>query len=100
WDAFLRRPHQGVTAHHAWQPDGWMRSLIRAHPGIHVAEVEMFALPAEGARGRPGLHDKLVRLLEALPVVVRRDVVRDRLPSGAAHPAGDQAATRDQVDHG
>jgi hypothetical protein len=65
-----------------------------------MAEVEMFALPAEGARRRPGLHDKLVRLLEALPVVVRWDVVCDALTSGATYPAGDQAATRDQVDHG
>src|SRR5262249_2230763 len=96
WDALLRGPHQRVTADHAWQPDGRVGFLIWARPGIHVAEVEMFALPAKGARGRPGLHDELVRLLEAFPVVVRRDVVRDALAPGATHPARDQTATRDQ----
>src|SRR5262249_51988307 len=100
WDAFVRGPHQGVTAHHAWQPDGRVRFLIQAHPRIHKAEVEMFALPAEGTWCRPGIHAKLVRFLQAFPVVLWWDVGRDALPSGATPPAGDQAATRDQVDHG
>ena len=79
---------------------GGMRVLVGLNPRVDVAIVEVLALPAERAGGGPCLDDEVVRLLEALPVVRRRRVVGDALASGAAHPAGDQPAARDHVDHG
>ena len=98
--AVLGRPGHRVAAHHAGNPDRRVRGLVGARPGIHVAVVVVLALPAERAGLRPGLDDEVVRLLEALPVVGRHGVVRHALAPGAAHPAGDEAATRDHVDLG
>ena len=79
---------------------GGMRLLVGARPGVDVAVVVVLALPAEGAGLGPGLDDEVVGFLEALPVVGRRRVVGDALASGAADPAGDEAAAGDHVDDG
>ena len=76
-----------------------MGTLVGAHPGIDVAEVVVLALPAEGAGSGPRLDDEFVGLLESLPVVVGFHVVGHAFPSGAAHPAGDQAAPGNHVNH-
>ena len=59
-DALFGGPHQRVAADHAGEPDGRMGLLVGAHPRVDVAEVEVLALPAEGAGGGPRLDDQLV----------------------------------------
>ena len=97
-DAVARSPLEGVSAHDAGQPDWRMRLLIWTRPRIHIAVMVVLALPAEGTGRRPRLDDEVVRLLESLPVVWRRRVVRNTLAPGAAHPPGDEPATRNHVD--
>ena len=59
----------------------------------------MLALVAERARRGPRLDDELDAFLEQLSVESRVGVVGELLGAGAAHPSGDQASARDEIDH-
>jgi len=76
-----------------------MGLLVRLHPGVNVAVLVVLSFPAKGARRGPRLDDEIVGLLKALPVVGRRGVVRDALPTGAADPPCHQPTPRYHVDH-
>ena len=95
-----RRPLHGVAAHHPGDPDGRMRRLVGARPGVHVAVLVMVSFPAEGSLARPGVDDEVVGFLEPLPVVGRGGVVGDAFAARAADPAGDQAPAGNHVDGG
>ena len=60
----------------------------------------MLALPAEGSRSGPDLHQEVVSLFEALPVEERVDVGGEALDAGAADESGDEAPAGDHVDLG
>src|SRR6266851_1592486 len=90
--AMLGAPLHGFGAEHARNPRRGMGLLIRQCPRIHVTIMKMLALVTPWAGPRPGLHDKVVRLVEHLAVVSRIGVVEKLLRARAAHPSGDQAA--------
>ena len=98
-DALFGGPDEGVAADHARQPDGGMGFLVGLDPGVDVAELVVFAFPAEGAGGSPGFDDEFVGFLEAFPVVVGFYVVGDAFAAGTAYPAGHQPAVGDHIDH-
>ena len=77
-----------------------MRLLDGQHPGVHVPEVEMFALIPERAGLGPRLDDKVDALFKVLAVKGRVGVIGELFATRAADPAGDQAAIGNQVDHG
>ena len=81
-------------------PDRRMRLLIGPRPAVHVFEVIVLALEGEGAGLGPGLHDQIVRLVEAV-VGFRRVRARGMIfGADAAHETGDQPAAGDVVEHG
>ena len=62
--------------------------------------MKMFALVAPRPRLGPGLHNKVVGLVEQLAVIGRIGIIEKLLAARAAHPAGDQAPPRDEIDLG
>ena len=104
-DAHVRVAVAGDELHRldrpgAGDPDLGVGLLHRPGPRVHVPDPVVLAHPLERAGRRPGLHDEVVRLLEALAGVRRVD--RERVVLGAAaddHP-GDEAPAADAVDHG
>ena len=99
-DAIAGAPLHGVLRQQSGNPYRWMRLLVRTHAGVHVAVVVVVAFPAKRPGRAPRLHDELVRLLEALPVVWALRVVRNTLAPRAPYPSGNQPAARDHVDDG
>ena len=93
------RPLHGLPAGSTGHPNRRIGLLQRDGPGVHVPVVEVLALPAERAGGRPCLDEEVVGLFEALPVEVRGHVVRQALTAAAADHAGDEAAPRNHIDH-
>ena len=79
-------------------PDRRVRLLERPRPRVDVAELEVLAIPLEGAGLRPGLDDQVVRLVEAVARLGR--VEREGVVLGAdpAHEAGDDAPAGDDVE--
>ena len=77
-----------------------MRLLIGPRPAVDVFKVIILALEGEGAGLGPGLHDEIVRLLEALVGFRRVHAGGIILGPDAAHEAGDEAAGGDVVEHG
>ena len=59
----------------------------------------MLALVAEGAGRRPRLEDEVDAFLEVFAIERGIGVVGELLAAGAAHPSGNQAALREQIDH-
>ena len=96
----LGGPLDRLDADGGGNPDGRVGLLERPRPGIDIAIVVVFALPAPGAGGGPCLDEEVVGFLEALPVEVGRSVVGVALPSAAPHEAGDEPPVGDHVDHG
>ena len=96
----LCAPLHRLRTERARNPHRRMRFLIRQRPRIHVAIMEMLALVAPRAGPRPGLHDKVMRLVEHLAVVGGIRVVEELLAARAAHPSGHQPAARNQIDLG
>src|SRR5208283_406740 len=66
--AMPRAPFDRFRTEHARNPDGRARLLIRGHPRINEAIVEILALPAERTRPRPGGEDNVMRFVEELAV--------------------------------
>ena len=58
-------------------------------PGVDHPVVVVPALPAEGARGRPGFDNQVVRLVKTLPVVHRIGIGGDAFLADTAHKATD-----------
>ena len=96
----LRGPFHRFDAHRRWDPDLRMRLLERLGPGIHVAILIMFALPAKRPRCCPGLDNEVVGLLKALSIIMRWCIVGHTFTPAAAHKSRHQAAIRNHVDHG
>src|SRR5271166_4433568 len=94
----LGAPSYGLGAEGARNPHLRMRFLIRQRPRIYMPIVKMLALVAPWSRPGPRLHDKVVRLLEVLAVVCGIGVIEKLLAARAAHPSGDEASARDQID--
>ena len=76
-----------------------MRGLERLGPWVDVPEIIVLSFPTEWARRSPGLDDEFVGLLETLPIVRGRRIVRDALSTCASDPSGDQSAMRNHVNH-
>ena len=76
-----------------------MRLLIRARPGIHVADVVVLALEGERAGLGPGAHDEVVRFVEALVRNGWVDTEGMVFRADASHETADQPATGNDVDH-
>ena len=98
--ALLGRPDDRLLADDAWDPHARIGLLQGQRPRIDDAVLIVRALPAERTGHGPGLHDQVVRLLEALAVVGGVHARRQLLLSAAAHEPGHEPALRDHVDHG
>ena len=77
-----------------------MRFLVGEGPRIDVAIVEMFAFVAPRSGPGPRLNDEVVGLFKVLAIVGGIRVVEELLAARAAHPSGDEASLRDQIDFG
>ena len=60
----------------------------------------MLALVTPRAGPGPGLHYEVMGLVEHLPVIGRVGIIKELLATRPAHPAGDQATARDQINLG
>ena len=82
-------------------PDRGMGLLVGPRPDVHLAMVEVLALPVERAVvARPRFHDQVVGLPEALHHARGAMIARRHLVGHAAHEAAFEAAARVDVDHG
>ena len=93
-------PLDGLRAQRPGNPHRRIGFLVGQRPRIDMAIMKMFALVAPRSRLGPGFDNKVVRFVEHLPVIGRIGIIEELLAARAAHPAGDQAAARDEIDLG
>ncbi len=90
----------GLDRAAAGDPDRRVRLLDRLRPGVHVAQLEVLAVPGEGVLLRPGAQDQVVRLLVLVAQRGRVGSVGVVVVHRRAHgEAGDQAPAGDHVQH-
>ena len=99
-EATLRGPLDRLARALRRAPHRWMRLLERPRPRVHVVEAVEPAVEWERALFGPGAQDQLGGLVEALARVRRVDSGREVLRADAAHESRDDAAARDDVEHG
>ena len=95
----MRDPADRVERAGRRTEDRRMRFLVGRRPGIHIFEIEVFALVDKRPGLRPGADDEVVRLLKASQRFRRIDAEGMILRANAAHEAGDEASARDVVEH-
>src|SRR5262249_37747465 len=96
----LGRPDDRLIADDTRYPHARIGLLQGQGPGIDDAVLIVRSSPAEWTGHRPGLHDQVMRLLEALAVVCGVHAGRELLLAAAAHEPGHEPTLRDHVDHG
>ena len=90
----------GAEASCPRHPDRRVRLLDRAGPQVHHRELVILAVPGKHFLRLPGLHDQVMGLVIAVPVLYWRNAVaKVGVHGGPQGHTGHQPATADAVQH-